>query len=84
MFDSVDGKADQYFQSILHRTVEDRKQADQNGKKTPSDLLHNLLVAKEAGDKMTEEKVDDGTEGRLVCCRKWKRIIQQLRLEELF
>ncbi|XP_059172326.1 probable cytochrome P450 6a14 [Physella acuta] len=80
MFDSVDGKADEYFQSILHRTVEDRKQAELTGRKTPSDLLHNLLTAKKAGDKMAADKMDDSTEA---AGDSWDRIPKTMSYEEL-
>uniref|UniRef100_A0A2C9K4M6 Cytochrome P450 n=1 Tax=Biomphalaria glabrata TaxID=6526 RepID=A0A2C9K4M6_BIOGL len=58
-FDSVSKEADEYFQAILHRTVEDRKQLSRDGQRPYTDLFQNLISAKDAGDK--EMKVSDGT-----------------------
>ncbi|XP_055890424.1 cytochrome P450 3A24-like [Biomphalaria glabrata] len=58
-FDSVSKEADEYFQAILHRTVEDRKQLSRDWQRPYTDLFQNLISAKDAGDK--EMKESDGT-----------------------
>ncbi|KAK0045228.1 cytochrome P450 3A12 [Biomphalaria pfeifferi] len=58
-FDSVSKEADEYFQTILHQTIEDRKQLALSGQKPYTDLFQNLIAAKEAGEK--EAKHTEGT-----------------------